>query len=205
MSAFTLPSDFTLSSEVVLSIALGIALAAATGFRVFLPMLIVSGAAYSGHLSLDTSFAWLGTRAALIMLSVAALVEIFAYYIPVVDNLLDALATPAALVAGTVVSAAVMTDVPPMVKWTAAVIAGGGVAGLTQGVTAMLRAHSTVLTGGFGNAAISTGELVGALTMSILALVAPVAAIALVILFLWLVIRLARRRFGRANPPEDSK
>ena len=74
------------------------------------------------------------------MLGVAAFVEVLAYYVPGVDNLLDTLATPAALVAGTVVSAAVMTDVPPMVKWTAAVIAGGGVAGLTQGATAMLRA-----------------------------------------------------------------
>src|SRR3974390_1315487 len=109
-------------ADFVLPIALGIALAAATGFRVFLPMLIVSGAAYTGHLQLDNSFAWLGTPAALTMLSVAALAEVLAYYVPIVDNLLDALATPAALVAGTIVSAAVMTDVPPIVKWTAAVI-----------------------------------------------------------------------------------
>src|SRR6516165_11610497 len=102
-------------SDVALSIVLGIGLAAATGFRVFLPMLIVSVAAYSGHLPLSDSFAWLGTSSALIMLGVAAIVEILAYYIPGVDNLLDTLATPAAFVAGTVVSAAVMTDVPPMV------------------------------------------------------------------------------------------
>ena len=112
-------------SDVALSVVLGIGLAAATGFRVFLPMLIVSGAAYTGHLSLADSFAWLGTSPALTMLGVAAVVEILAYYVPGVDNLLDSLATPAALVAGTIVSAAVMTDVPPMVKWTAAVIAGG--------------------------------------------------------------------------------
>ena len=125
-------------SDLPLSVVLGIGLAAATGFRVFLPMLIMSGAAYTGHLSLDDNFAWLGTPSAL-MLSVAALAEVLAYYVPGVDNLLDSLATPAALVAGTVVSAAVITDLPPMVKWTAAVIAGGAVAGLTQGVTAMLR------------------------------------------------------------------
>src|SRR4029077_18738204 len=122
-------SDFDLP----LPIVLGVGLAAATGFRVFLPLLIVSGAAYSGHLPLADNFAWLETSSALIMLGVAAFVEVLAYYVPGVDNLLDTLATPAALVAGTVVSAAVMTDVPPMVKWTAAVIAGGGVAGLTQG------------------------------------------------------------------------
>ena len=191
-------------SDYGLSIVLGIALAAATGFRIFSPMLIISVAAYTGHLPLASNFAWLGTPAALIMLSVAAVAEILAYYIPVVDNLLDALATPAAFVAGAVVSAAVMTDVPPMVKWTAAVIAGGGIAGLTQGLTGMLRAHSTVLTGGLGNSVIATAELGGALLITFLALAAPVAAIALVILFMWLTIRLLRRAFRGANASENS-
>src|ERR1700728_5158305 len=145
-------------SDLALSIVLGVALAAATGFRVFLPMLIVSGAAYTGHLHLDKSFAWLGTPSALIMLSVAAIAEVLAYYIPVVDNLLDTLATPAAFVAGTIVSTAVMIDAPPMVKWTAAVIAGGGIAGVTQGMTGSLRGHSTVLTGGFRNPIIATAQ-----------------------------------------------
>jgi hypothetical protein len=190
-------------SDLALSVVLGIALAAATGFRVFLPMLIVSGAAYTGHLQLDNSFAWLGTPAALTMLSVAALAEVLAYYVPVVDNLLDTLATPAALIAGTIVSAAVMTDVPPMVKWTAAVIAGGGIAGLTQGLTAILRAHSTVLTGGLGNPVIATAELGGVLLISFLALAAPTAAIALVILFLLAAIRLLRRLFRGAKSSDS--
>jgi Domain of unknown function (DUF4126) len=186
-------------SDLAFSIVLGIALAAATGFRVFLPMLFVSGAAYTGHLHLDNSFAWLGTPSALTMLSVAALAEVLAYYVPVIDNLLDTLATPAALIAGTIVSAAVMTDVPPMVKWTAAVIAGGGIAGLTQGLTGILRAHSTVLTGGLGNPVIATAELGGTVLISFLALVAPAAAIALVILFLLVAIRLLRRLFRGAK------
>jgi len=191
--------------DFALSIVLGIALAAATGFRVFLPMLIVSGAAYTGHLSLDETFAWLATPSALTMLSVAALAETLAYYIPAVDNLLDALATPTALVAGTIVSAAVMTDVPPMLKWTAAVIAGGGIAFLTQGVTGMLRAHSTVLTGGLGNPIIATAELGGALLMSFLALAAPTAAIALAIVLLWLAIRLLRQLIRRGNSSYSPK
>jgi hypothetical protein len=184
------------------SIVLGIGLAAATGFRVFLPMLIVSVAAQTGHLPLDGGFAWLATPSALAMLSVAALAEVLAYYVPAVDNLLDIVATPAALVAGTIVSAAVMTDVPPMVKWTAAVIAGGGVAGLTQGVTALVRAKSTVLTGGVGNVILSTAELVGALLVSILALAAPLVALGVVISFLWLGTRFVRhllRREQRSN------
>ena len=190
-------------SDVALSIALGVALAAATGFRVFLPMLIVSGAAYTGHLQLDNGFAWLGTPSALTMLSVAALVEVLAYYIPVIDNLLDVVAAPASFIAGTIVSAAVITDAPPMVKWTAAVIAGGGVAGFTRGLTGVLRAHSTVLTGGIGNPVIATAELGGALLISFLALVAPAAAIALVILFLLVVIRLLRRLFRGANSSDS--
>ena len=191
-------------SDIAVSIVLGVALAAATGFRVFLPMLIVSGAAYSGHLPLDSSFAWLGTLPALIMLCVAALAEILAYYIPIIDNLLDSLTTPSAFVAGTIVSAAVMVDVPPMVKWTAAVIAGGGIAGLTQAATGVLRAHSTVLTGGLGNSVIATGEFGSALLISFLALAAPAVAIALVILFLWLALRLLHKAFRRKSS-ESSK
>lgn len=186
-------------SDYALSIVLGIGLAAATGFRVFLPLLVVSAAAYTGHMPLDDKFAWLGTLPALAMLGVAAVVEILAYYIPVIDNLLDTIATPAAAVAGTVISAAVMTDVPPMMKWTAAVIAGGGIAGLTQGATALVRGQSTALTGGLGNPVIATLELVGAAVMSFLALVAPVAAVGLVVLFLWLMLRLARRLWPKAD------
>jgi Domain of unknown function (DUF4126) len=191
--------------DLALSIVLGVGLAAATGFRVFLPLLIVSGAAYTGHLPLGDSFAWLATPAALTMLGVAAIAEILAYYIPGVDNLLDTLATPAAFTAGTVVSAAVMTDLPPLVKWTAAVIAGGGVAGVTQGITAMLRANSTVLTGGLGNPVIATAELGGALLVPLLALAAPLAALAAVLLFLWLAIRVLRQVRRGAPRSNNSK
>jgi len=191
--------------DFVLSVVLGIGLAAATGFRVFLPMLVMSVAAYTGHLPLDSGFAWLATPPALMMLGVAAVAEILAYYVPGVDNLLDSLATPAAFVAGTLASAAVITDLPPMVKWTAAVIAGGGIAGVTQGVTAMLRAKSTMLTGGLGNAVIATAELVGALLVSLLTLAAPLAALALVVLFLWLSIRLLRHLFRGARPLNDKR
>jgi len=179
--------------DLALSIALGVGLAAASGFRAFVPMLVVSVAAYTGHLPLGENFAWLATPGALIMLVVAALIEILAYYIPGVDNLLDALATPAAVVAGTLVSAAVITDLPPMLKWTTAIIAGGGVAGLTQGVTALLRAKSTVLTAGVANPVIATAELGGSLLVSLLALAAPLVALLAVILFLWLAMRLIRR------------
>jgi hypothetical protein len=179
--------------DLALSAALGIALAASTGFRVFLPMLIASGAAYTGYLPLDESFTWLGTPLALTMLGVAALVEIVAYYVPGIDNLLDTLAAPAALVAGTVLSAAVMTDLPPMVKWTAAIVAGGGAASLTQVVTTMVRAKSTIFTGGIGNSAVATAELGGAFVLPLLALAAPLVAFGIVVLLLWMAIRFLRR------------
>jgi hypothetical protein len=190
-------------SDLVVSVALGVGLAAAVGFRVFLPLLVMSGAAYTGHVTLSDGLEWLATPTALAMLSVAAIAEILAYYIPGVDNLLDAIATPTALVAGTIAAAAVMTDLPPIVKWTTAVIAGGGAAGVTQSVTSLLRAKSTVFTGGLGNAAVSTSEAGGALLVSLLALLAPLAALALVVAFCWVGIRFMRRVF-RTTPPEPT-
>jgi len=185
-------------TEVALSIALGVGLAAAVGFRVFLPMLVLSVAAFSGHVPLSAGFAWLGTPPALLTLAIAAALEVIAYYIPGVDNLLDALATPAALIAGTVVAAAVMTELPPLVKWTTAVIAGGGAAGLTQGITSLLRLKSTAVTAGIGNHVVATGELAGALGVSLLAVAAPLMAVAAVALFCFFAIRVLRRLFRRA-------
>ncbi len=189
--------------DLALSVGLGIGLAAATGFRLFLPLLVLSVAAYTGHANLSESFAWLGTPAAIIMLGTAAIAEIAAFYIPGVDNLLDTVATPAAVVAGTIISAAVMTDVPPMLKWTAAVIAGGGIAGITQGLTAILRAKSTVFTGGLGNSVVATAELGSASLISLLALAAPLAALALVILFFWLAFRLLRGSARGSHRPTE--
>ena len=183
-----------------LSIALGVGLAAATGMRLFLPMLVVSVAAYSGHLPLSDNFVWLATPAALVLLSVAALAEILAYYIPGLDNLLDTLATPAAFVAGTVIAAAVITDLPPMVKWAAAIIAGGGIAGLTQTTSAVLRAKSTVLTGTLGNPAIATAEIGGSLLVSLMALVAPLLTLVVIVVLLWLGFRWFRQLSRRPRP-----
>jgi hypothetical protein len=189
-------------TEVALSIALGVGLAAAVGLRVFVPMLVMSIAAYSGHLHLSSGFAWLGTAPALLMLAIAAVLEVIAYYIPGVDNLLDALAAPAALIAGTVVAAAVMADLPPLVKWTTAAIAGGGAAGLTQSITSLLRLKSTTLTAGLGNHVLASGELGGALVVSVLALAAPVVAVALVAVCCFFAIRLLRRLIrASVSPP----
>jgi hypothetical protein len=187
--------------ENMLAVALGVALAAAVGLRVFVPLLVVSVAAHFGKLHLAPTFEWLATGPAMTTFAAAAAVEIAAYYIPGVDNLLDTLTTPLALIAGTMMVAAPLWDLPPLIKWTAAVIAGGGAAGLTQSVSSMLRAKSTLTTGGLANSAVATGELGGALLLSVLAIVMPVLAVALFLLGVFLLYRLLRwtvsRREGR--------
>jgi hypothetical protein len=98
----------------------------------------------------------------------------------------------------------VLTDVSPMLKWTTAVIAGGGIAGATQSVTALLRAKSTLFTGGLGNAAIATAEFGGSLFMSLLALTAPFIALLVVVLVLWLAIRAISQAGGKRHTPSTS-
>jgi len=197
-------SDLGSPVSIAVSIALGIGLAAAVGFRVFLPLLVAAIAAYSGHLHLDDNFAWLGTLTAIATLGVAAVVEVAAYYIPAVDNLLDTVTTPLALVAGTVVSAAVITDMPPLIKWSTAIIAGGGVAAVTQGVTTLVRAKSTAFTAGLGNPVVSTVEMLAAVIIALLALLAPLAALALVVGICWATVRTVSR-FLRADRAAKQK
>jgi len=185
--------------ETVLSICLGVGLSAACGFRVFVHFLVMSIASLSGHLALAHGFAWIGTYPALVCFSVATCLEIAGYYIPWLDHLLDTLATPASIVAGTIVTASAVGDMSPFLKWTLAVIAGGGAAGLVQGATVMTRAASTATTGGLANPLVSTLELGGATVTSILAIVAPVIAVLLFTTIVVLVGRKLIRRF-RSKP-----
>lgn len=181
-----------------MSIALGIGLAAAVGLRVFLPLLVLAIAGFLGKIPLSDGFQWLATLPAIVMLSVAAAAEVAAYYLPGIDHALDVLAAPIALIAGTLAAAAVMTDLPPLIKWTTAVIAGGGAASLTQGLSSALRLKSAATTGGLGNPVVASGELGGSLLLSVLALAAPVVALALVVLCAWLVVRIVRKLLGRS-------
>ena len=191
-------------TETLLSVALGVGFAAAVGLRVFLPLLVVAIAAWAGKIPLSESFQWLGTWPAVLTLAVATVAEIAAYYLPGVDHLLDVVATPVALVAGSVAAAAVMTDLPPLVKWTTAIIAGGGAAGLTQGLSSLLRLKSAATSGGLGNPIVATGELGGSLLLSLLAIFMPVLGLAVVVLFLWITVRIARRLLRRAQSPDPA-
>jgi len=186
--------------ETLLAISLGIGLSAACGFRVFVPLLVMSVASLSGHLTLAPGFQWIGTYPALITFSVATVVEIGGYYIPWVDHLLDTMATPAAIVAGTVITAAMVSNTSPMLKWTLAAIAGGGAAALVQGTTVLARGVSTATTGGLGNPFFATIELGGALFTSILALLVPLLAVGLIAVFLFVVGRKVVQKTARLQP-----
>jgi len=183
-----------MSLETVLSIALGVGLAAACGFRVFVPLLVAAIAARSGHLTLSPGFAWLGGDSALLALSVATIFEVLAYSVPWLDHLLDAAATPAAVVAGVVASAAVFVDLPPVVRWGAAVILGGGAAGAVQAGTVLARLKSTLFTGGAGNIAVALLELAGAALLSLLAILAPALVLVALAALTWLLARIVRAR-----------
>jgi len=191
--------------DTALSIALGIGLSAACGFRVFVPLLIISAANYTGHLSLSSGFEWIGTLPALIVFGTATILEILAYYIPWLDQLLDAIATPAAVVAGIVASASVFTEISPLLRWILALIGGGSVAGLVQGATALTRLKSTALTGGFGNPILSTAELFGSIITSLLALAVPIVCVIIVLGGIALVFVSARRvLFGKKTVTNKS-
>ena len=166
--------------ELILSICLGLGLAAACGFRVFVPLLVTSIAANAGHLQLASAFAWIGSPEALIAFSIATVLEVVAYYVPWLDHFLDALTTPAAIVAGTVVTASVVTGLSPLLKWTLAVIAGGGIAGTIQAGTVLARGLSFGTTGGLANPLVATAEFGSSVLTSIGAVLAPIVALALV-------------------------
>jgi len=191
--------------EELLSICVGIGLAAACGFRVFVPLLIVSIAAVTGHLTLAPSFQWMGTYPALITFSVATVLEVAGYYVPWVDHILDTAATPAAVVAGTIVSASVFTDISPFLKWTLAAIAGGGAAGIIQTGTVLTRAASTATTGGLANALVATGELGLAVFTGVVSIISliwwlPLLAVALVTAIGVVVFFAGRTLFRRLRP-----
>jgi hypothetical protein len=189
--------------EEFLSICLGIGLAAACGFRVFVPMLIMSAAHLSGHLPLASQLEWIGSWPAFICFLVATVVEIIGYYIPWIDNTLDAVAGPAAMIAGAISVAAVLSDdVSPLFRWTIGIIAGGGTALSIQTLSMSVRGLSTATTGGSLNFIVSSIELLLSIMTTIGALIVPVLVIGILITTCWLTVRWLRRR--RQEPKHES-
>lgn len=187
--------------SVVFSIALGITLSASCGFRVFIPPLTLSIAAIFGHLDLAPGLDWLGTYPALITLATAAVVETLGFYIPGVNNLLDVIAAPLALSAGTLVTAATLDDVNPFIRWTLAIVAGGGTTSVIQGMTSMTRLATNAVTGGLASPFVATMEALSAIVLSILALVIPLLAFLLVVGILWWSFKKVQRLVKKRKKP----
>lgn len=181
--------------EILLSVLMGIGLSAASGFRIFIPFLIVSIASFSGSLDLSESFSWIGTLPALITFGIAAIVEITAYYVPWLDNILDTIASPIAVIAGIILSASVITDISPLLKWALVIIAGGGIAAVIQGSTGITRAASSTTTGGLGNPVVSSVELGGSVLLSILAIILPLIAGIVVLLLIVFAVKTIIKKF----------
>jgi hypothetical protein len=184
----------------VASILAGLGLSAACGFRVFVPLLVAGLAARFGGLPVVHGFAWIGSTPALIAFGVATGLEIIGYYIPWIDNLLDVLAAPTAVAAGIVLMASSLVDFGPFVRWTVAVIAGGGTAGVFQALTTGARQVSSISTGGLGNPVLATVEGGSSALLSVLAVTLPLVALLLIALLLVVVARLVPLRRTAARP-----
>ena len=178
-----------MDSTTIFSILLGIGLAASVGFRIFVPLFALSIASYYNVIPLNESWEWIGTIPALVTLGIATVVEIVAYLIPWLDNVLDTIAVPLAAVAGTAVVLSTAADLEPLVTWSLAIIAGGGTATAIKTSTSTTRLASTVTTGGVVNPIVSTVETGSSIIMAVLAFVAPVLAIIFVVIILWLLFK----------------
>ena len=191
-----MPEDISYWSY-ALSAFIGIGLAAASGFRVFLPMFAVSLASYMGWISLPENFSWLAGIPTLIATGIAMVSEILAYYLPYIDNLLDTINVPLATVAGSVLFASQFTTMDTFPQWALALIAGGGTAAAISSGFAGTRAASTATTGGLGNSLVATTETAGAGIMSILAMAAPIIAAICAVVLLIVVFVLGRKIWGK--------
>jgi hypothetical protein len=190
-----------LNFNTLIEFMLGISLSAAAGFRVFVPLLALSAAAVLGHVDLPANFDWIENPQALGLFAIACVLEIIGYSIPWADHLLDILATPAAIAAGTIVAASSTPDLNPLVQWTIALVVGGGTAGVTKGLLNILRGTSTLTTGGLANPLFAALELLIATLLSALAITLPLVAIGLLIAILSVVSYKVWKRF---RPSEAS-
>lgn len=186
--------------ELLLSLAVGLGLAAACGFRIFLPLFALGLAARAEWVPLADGFAWLATTPALAAFAVATALEIGAYYVPWLDNALDVAAGPAAVAAGALASASVLTELPPLLQWTVALVGGGTAAGIVKGATALLRLGSTATTGGAGNPVVATVEWMLSALVAVLAILVPLLAVLALVAIVYAGYRLARRALRRREP-----
>lgn len=183
-----------MTKEIITAIALGIGLSASCGFRVFIPLLVASVAAKTGFIPLQESFMWLGSWTAIVCFSAATFVEILAYYIPFLDNLLDSITTPLAIGAGSLLMTSVLPIDENMMRWITGIMVGGGMAAGIQAGSVITRLASSKFTAGTGNPVVATGEHIAAFGTSITALFAPVfVAILFVLLFIFFLSKISKK------------
>lgn len=181
---------------ILFSIFLGATLAAAAGFRAFLPLFILGlleRFELLGQFTLGDNLQWLMSNPGLICLGAATVLEIAADKIPAVDSALDSLMTFVRPGAGGLGVIAVLSAHNPLMAYVAGIVlAGGATLPIHLGKTA-LRLGSHMTTGGFGSPALSCAEDVAAGGTVTLAALLPVFAVifgtAGAVLVIWFVMR----------------
>ncbi len=177
----------------VTAIFAGLALSAAAGLRVFLPMLALAIASRMGYVDLGDRFEWLNHPMIILVLGTATLAEIASYYIPWVDNLLDTVATPGAIGSGTLIATALLPEMNSALQWGLGLLLGGGTAGVVQGATVLTRGASTATSGGLANPVVATAETGGSIAVAGLAFLIPlVIGILAIFVVGYLIIRIGR-------------
>jgi hypothetical protein len=187
--------------EIIISIFLGIGLAAAVGFRIFLPLLILSLAGFYDVIPLNESWQWAGSLSSVITMGVATLIELVGYYIPWLDNMLDTIALPLATIAGTAVMVATVADLSPVVTWALAIIAGGGTAAAIKGNTSVARLTSSTTTGGLANPVLTTVETGTSIVMAVASIFVPIIAFVLVLFLFFVIFRFYKKLRKKSAPP----
>ena len=189
--------------DVIIALSMGLGLAAASGFRVFLPPFLLSIAVRADAVDvnlMDTPFEYFDSNVAVILLGVATVAEFAAYYVPWVDNLLDSIASPAAVVAGSGMTAIVLEgNTDPAIQWSLAIIAGGGVTAVVQGATVVTRGISTTLTAGFANPIVSTGENIASVVLALIAMVLPILAAVIVAVLIGVIVLKASQKVAPSS------
>lgn len=179
--------------QIVIQVLLGVALSAVCGYRIFVPFLAMGIAGMAGYIQFADGFAWISSWPALLVFGVATIVEIAAYFIPHLDNILNAIALPAGAVAGAVVAASVISDMDPMLKWTLAIIAGGGAATVTGLLSNGAHQLSTAVSAGFANPIVSAAESAGTVAASVISIAMPIVGATLFILVVVVSVVFIRR------------
>ena len=195
--------------ELFLAFSLGLGLAAASGFRVFLPPFLYGLAIRFDYTPLDIpvqgASEWMSSDVGLILLGSAMVLEILAYYIPWLDNLMDTIASPAAMISGIVMLSSTLVETDPFVQWSLSIIIGGGVSGTIQIGTVSIRALSTMTTGGIANPLISTVEAGACAVCTILAILLPLLALIFSLIALIFSVKyILNRKQNLANEPSIS-